>query len=293
MLTSLIVTTREGRTEKLNRLLSSLSESTNKSFEVVVLSQNCSRLVAPLLQEYQGKFCIKHIPHTRCGISEARNVGLRHSAGRILGFPDDDCWYAADTLSKIIEHFTAHPEETFVCTAVIDPIRHLPFGHKRTSKNNANISVINAFTFPISVGIFINRTLIEGAIAFDEQFGIGTKWGSGEETDLILSLLLVGHKGAFLPDITVYHEINYDRPDLFPITKVFDYSRGFGAVIAKSVVRRKQFAASCIYADLWARATLRFILACVTFKSSSYLFHLNRIKGMLIGLLEGARYYKK
>ncbi len=291
MLISLIVTTREDRIDKFNRFLASLSEGDYKLIEVVVVSQDCSNLVIALLPEYQERFCIKHIPSARCGISTARNVGLKHAAGLILGFPDDDCWYAADTLSRISQRFASHSREAFVCAAVVDPVRNLPFGHKRTSENDVGISVANAFTFPISVGIFINRSLIESPTAFDERLGAGTKWGSGEETDLILSLILLGHQGTFLPSITVYHEINYDRSDLFPISKVFSYSSGFGAVIAKSIVERKQYAAMWVYADLLARASVKLIWAIVTFQKSSYRLHLSRTKGMLFGLIEGARYF--
>lgn len=291
MLVSLIVTTREDRVDRLERLLQSLSEGFYKLFEVVVVSQDCSNRIAPLLREYQDSCCIKHLPNTRCSLSTARNIGLQSCAGRILGFPDDDCWYPTDTLSRVTDCFLADPDKAFVCTSVVDPLRRLPFSHRRNSKHSVRISVANAFTFPISVGIFINRLLIESPFSFDERLGIGTDWGSGEETDLILSLLLDGHKGVFQPAITVYHEINYDREALFPFSKMFDYSRGFGAVIAKSIVRRKQYAASWVYLDLLARAMIRLALACVTFQKSSFSYQLFRTKGMLTGLFEGARYY--
>jgi glycosyltransferase involved in cell wall biosynthesis len=291
LLVSLIVTTRGDRVDRLERLLESLRDGDYKLFEVVVVSQDCSNLIAPLLREYQDSCRIKHLSHTRCSLSTARNIGLQSSAGRILGFPDDDCWYAADTLCGVTECFLADPEKAFVCTSVVDPLRRLPFGHKRVSKRSVGISVVNAFTFPISVGIFLNRLLIDSPLAFDERLGIGTSWGSGEETDLILSLLLDGNKGIFQPAITVYHEINYDREALFPVSKMFDYSRGFGAVIAKSIVRRKQYATSLVYLDLLARAVIRLALACVTFQKSSFSYQLFRAKGMLTGLFEGARYY--
>jgi glycosyltransferase involved in cell wall biosynthesis len=291
VLISLIVTTREDRVDKLRRFLASVSHGIRKPFEVVLVSQECGELIAPLLQEYQGGCCIKHVASVRCGISRARNIGLRHASGQVLAFPDDDCWYAADTLSGIVERFTSNPGDAFVCTSFVDPVRRLPFGHKRTAKTNVPISLINAFTFPISGNIFINRSLIKGVIDFDERLGVGAEWGSGEETDLILSLLLDGHQGTFVPAITVYHEINYDRPELFPASKVFDYSRGFGAVIAKSIVQRKQYALSWEYMDLLARATIRLILAAVAFRKSSCLVYLSKIRGMLTGLFEGAGYY--
>ena len=293
MLVSLIVTTREGRVDRFRRLLSSLNPAVYRFIELIVVSQDCHTVVAPLLEEYRGKLHIQHIRHISCSISTARNIGLRHSTAQILAFPDDDCWYAPDTIIGIIERFTTHPEETFVCTAVFDPLRQLPFGHRRTSKKDVIISVANAFTLPVSTGIFINRALIEGPVVFDERLGTGTAWGSGEETDLILSLLTNGHKGTFLPGITVFHEINYDRPDLFPNRQVFDYSRGFGALIAKSVLERKQYALTWVYTDLLARAVIRFVMEGATLRNHSYLRQFSKAKGMLIGLFEGAHYYAR
>src|SRR5271156_3557958 len=106
---SLVVSTR-WRTLEVKRLLESLLAQTYKTFEVIVVDQNEDDRLASLLQDYCERLTIKHVRSSNLGHSAGSNAGLRICVGDIVGFPDDDCWYAPDLLQRFVDMFEAHPE---------------------------------------------------------------------------------------------------------------------------------------------------------------------------------------
>jgi len=291
VLISLIITTRSGRGRELSRLLESLRASGDRNLEVILVSQDCAASVTPILDQYRDCFLIKHVQHRRCGISTARNVALKYCAGGIIGFPDDDCWYPQDTLPKIRGHFQGSPNAAFVCASVIDPIRQLPFGHRRISKRKAPIRAANAFRLPISVGIFFHARQMKELPQFDDRFGAGEQWGSGEDTDLILSFLRAGYQGSFLPNVVVYHEINYEGTDVKAVEKAFNYARGFGALTAKSIYLRGQRAMGWVYIEAVTRTSARALLSVLALNPRYCRLNAARVRGMVKGFAEGMSLY--
>ena len=92
------------------------------------------------------------------------------------------------------------------------------------------ISQWNVFKVAISYTIFLK---LESNIAlrFDEQFGVGAKFGSAEETDLLIRLLNIGGRGVYLPHITIFHPNN----KLQSLEKGYRYALGFGALHRKHI----------------------------------------------------------
>ncbi|MGH8316235.1 MAG: glycosyltransferase family A protein, partial [Steroidobacterales bacterium] len=105
---SLIVAT-VGRETELARCLSSLAAQSRQAFEVVLVDQNDDDRVAALLDRQRAPFPLVHV-RTRPGLSHARNVGLTMAGGHIVGFPDDDCWYDADTVARVLQFFAGRPD---------------------------------------------------------------------------------------------------------------------------------------------------------------------------------------
>ena len=96
-----LITSTVGRTAELQKLLASIDQQTCRSFELVVVDQNTDDRLVPILEKYQEKFRIVHARSGR-GVSRGRNVGVNYASGQILTFPDDDCWYPADLLEKVV-----------------------------------------------------------------------------------------------------------------------------------------------------------------------------------------------
>src|SRR5262245_33144190 len=114
---SLIVCTI-GRRDTLARLLASLQRQSLDDFEVVLVDQNPPGYLDALLQTWRG-VVVRQV-RSPAGLSRARNVGLRHALGGLILFPDDDCWYADDFLSRLQAAFVRFPEHDILTGRTVD-----------------------------------------------------------------------------------------------------------------------------------------------------------------------------
>ncbi len=164
----------------------------------------------------------------KTSLSNARNIGLAHVTGSIVGFPDDDCWYPQQTLQKVARAFANEPDCRAICTRVADPVANKAYGHRPVAR--VRIDYKNALTLPISVGIFCRADGIT-PVVFDERLGAGCRLGAGEETDLIMRLLVAQELVIYDGTIDVYHL----RPTYTTTAakKERVYALGFGAVVRR------------------------------------------------------------
>ena len=106
---SLIVPTIS-RTGELERFLASLELQRHKHFELIVVDQNPDDRLVSILSPYANRLSILHLRSEKKGASRARNIGLRHASGDVVAFPDDDCLYPPDVLSRVDHTFASRPE---------------------------------------------------------------------------------------------------------------------------------------------------------------------------------------
>ena len=96
-----------GRSNELDRLLTSLEVQTYKNFRILLADQNPSGYLDDMLAHHPGLPIIRTMLPPQ-GVSVARNVLLELASADIIVFPDDDCWYAPDTLERVCETFAAY-----------------------------------------------------------------------------------------------------------------------------------------------------------------------------------------
>jgi glycosyltransferase involved in cell wall biosynthesis len=199
---SLIVAT-VNRVSELDRLLDSLDCQTYKDFEIIVVDQNPDDRLVSIFQRHQG-LSIRHLRSER-GLSRARNVGLRHATGEIVGFPDDDCWYPEQLLARVKQTFNLRPESG-VLFAILRDGENRPIGPKWP--NRADFwSKDDIWTRGISAVGFLRREVADAIGAFNEKIGIGaaSAYQSGEDVDYFVRPLALGWKIWYDPGMTVHH----------------------------------------------------------------------------------------
>lgn len=269
---SLIVSTI-GRELELARLLESLLTEETFRFEIILVDQsndeiaqaNISRLAATHSKELK----IIHIVDLGRGLSRARNIGLRMASGKIIAFPDDDCWYSGRVISTVRSYFKTHPQIAILSGPYSEPGRTNPAFPSHSLSLNLN----NFIGKTSSVGLFINTTaLLEPVIYFDERIGAGTDMPVGEETDLVMRLLFQGAQAQYEPDILVYHAI-YREKSSSAISYVA-MKRAFWYIIGKN------------YSPLWTEARFLRGVASSLLKPTHFGRGLD-LKAMLDGFLEG------
>jgi glycosyltransferase involved in cell wall biosynthesis len=235
---SLIVATIN-RTEEFATLLRSLAKQDTWDFELIAVDQNSDDRLVPLLKEWEQMLaskcdeqdCIARVKHLRSapGLSRARNLGLTHSSGDILAFPDDDCWYLPGTLQYVDDWFRQHDEYGILSLGSRDE-EGRPSGN-RWPQSQCDLTRINAFRATATYTYFVRRPPPGMPLKFDESIGpgAGTPFGAGEDTDLILTLLGNGVRGRFNSLRFVGHPF---KP-YASVERAESYGGGFGRVLAK------------------------------------------------------------
>ena len=188
---SLIVSTRN-RPKQLARLLLSLKQQKLQEFEVIVVDQSDPESLARNSKEIAiaaRSLAIQHNPtHTR-GLSRGRNIGLGLASGRLIAFPDDDCWYCDDVLLNVVNWFDENNEYSFLSGQYTEPGVINPY-----FSNQPRVLENPTSSFDCSsVTLFFDRNTIESAkLRFDEDIGAGTDLPAGEECDFIIHLITTG-----------------------------------------------------------------------------------------------------
>jgi glycosyltransferase involved in cell wall biosynthesis len=224
---SLVVST-VGRPEALRRLISSLvGAHDTAAIELVVVDQSVERRCIAVLEADPPPF-----PWTATtsslGLSHGRNVGLRHAHGDLIAFPDDDCWYRPDTLTRVLARFACADQPDVVAgralTAEGRPslLRWAPTARRVTRTNYHRTT--------ISFTLFVRRSLVIDAGGFDERLGVGASgwYGAGEESDLVLRLLERRAVAVYDPRVAVHHDDARMAPTPDLVDKMLRYGCGQG-----------------------------------------------------------------
>lgn len=167
-------------------------------------------------------------------LSAARNRGLVELMANIVAFPDDDCWYP-DSFWHDACVALSTAKAPIIATHVGDPTNGLSYGG-RPRNVQFPISARTIAGLPISVGLAIDATKVGiKSIYFDERFGAGAQWGSGEETELLARLFKSGHKIWYDGNLTVFHPVERDTAS-FSVKKSYKYGIGYGALSLRLII---------------------------------------------------------
>ncbi|MGL5754011.1 MAG: glycosyltransferase family A protein [Paraclostridium sp.] len=199
---SLLLPTLGTREKEIKRLFDSLKKQTYKKFELIVVSQGNHSFIEKTLKNYDFEY--KHITMKEKGISKARNKGIPYITGDIMTLTDDDGWYdekAFEIVSNYIEKY--NPD--VACFEHYDPNKK-EFPKKYPEKKILNFSksdLLRQSSFDVYVNIM---NVSDYKIGFDERFGVGGTYNSGEENIYLMDLYNLGYKKmSFFPEIIAYH----------------------------------------------------------------------------------------
>jgi GT2 family glycosyltransferase len=266
-----------GRIREVSSYIESIENSDKNNFvtDLYILDQNETSLSEHLGNQSDG-LTLYIVKSETKGLSLNRNRGLMKLDSGIIGFPDDDCLYYPDSLSKISEYFRENCDVDVVIGRIFDRDKQC-----NIIKNwPARETVVNKFNFyqlSSSITLFLRE---KPTLLFDERLGAGALYGSCEDPDFLYRLLKQGKKIMYTPTIEVWHP----TPDetTVPLAKVYSYASGFGAFI------RKDF--DCIKFFL--------LLGCIVKKSFQLIFENSKFRkgyfnafynGLIFGITNGNR----
>jgi GT2 family glycosyltransferase len=224
---SLVLATVD-RTVPLERFLRSLDAQTYRNVDLVIVDQNEDDRVERVLRAASPAVPVVRVRSAR-GLSRARNAALTAVSGDIVAFPDDDCWYEATLLERVVERFARHPEWDGICARPGDEQGALT--HSRWHTRPGRLTRFNVWHRAMSPTIFLRRRVVERVGGFDERLGPGAESGlyASDETEFLLRAIALGFRLEYDPSLIVFHP----DPSIeeSPAARPYAYGRSMGAVL--------------------------------------------------------------
>jgi glycosyltransferase involved in cell wall biosynthesis len=91
----------------LHQAIESVLSQTFRDFELIVVDDGSTDATPYVLQQWDNK--IRWVRQENCGVSRARNVGIRAARGRYLSFLDSDDLWLMDKLEVQVRFLDANP----------------------------------------------------------------------------------------------------------------------------------------------------------------------------------------
>lgn len=224
---SLIIATL-GRKKELLDVIESIKNSDYdiSNLEIIIIDQNEKGFLDKEVSVFED-LKMKYIHSDIKGLSYNRNIGLSYATGDIICFPDDDCKFYANTLQQV-SNILSDSNIDF-CMGRIYNRETKKDVIKKWPKKEFKVNKFNSYFINSSIAMFIKKEYI---LNFDENLGVGAKFGSCEDADLIYRILENKAKGIYTSKIELWHpEPNYQEISL---EKVKNYASGFGYFVRKN-----------------------------------------------------------
>lgn len=240
MLLSVVICTYNPKLETLNKVLHSLREQNfdHKNWELIVVDNNSTESLAERmdLSWHQNARVIRE---PRAGLSNARVCGVNSSQADLIVFADDDNVLDENYLQISYDFHNSHPQvgcfggkslpvfETAPPSWFDEAGINLGCQDYGSELHVSNYAATN-FTVkeypekaPIGTGMVILKKAFEcylnEATNNPERMKLGRKGkslSSGEDNDIILTIVKNGYEIAYVPELVVHHLIPANRYSL-------------------------------------------------------------------------------
>lgn len=135
------------------------------------------------------------------GLSKNRNHALSKATAPLLLISDDDVDYIPEGLTVVMAAFDQNPDAD-ILTFMYDSI----LSKKKYPDHKFDLNNPVKGYFVTSIEIALRSEAVKGKVWFNEKFGIGAPFPSGEEDIFIRDCLDAGLTGQFLPITIARHD---------------------------------------------------------------------------------------
>lgn len=230
MMSRLVIITNSFR-RPIELVVRSLAESLaqDNSTPVVFVDQNVDKLILPRAIASDRRLVHQHV--SAPGVSSARNQAQYPSDAEWLVFCDDDGYLERGYLPKLEKLIETRPEVDIFAGS----IRRIDTGDFYSRRHALGGDMRRFWNTKLLMGsnFVIRRRVFEELGKFDESLGVGSRFGSSEETDLAWNAHFHGKKMLYAPELVVFHVPPFAGDIKSERAKAFRYGVGKGAMVRK------------------------------------------------------------
>lgn len=204
------------RKDELSELLTSLSEQSDKDFEVIVVDDGSLEDLASVISWFENKLSIQYVKKENSGAGLSRNQGAKMARNTWLIFLDSDVVVPKDYILNVKKNLIENPADAFggadKANANFSHLQRaisysmtsiLTTGGIRGNKKSINKFQPRSFNMGVRKDIFL-------------EVGGFSEMRIGEDPDLSMTLWERCYKTLFYENIAVYHK---RRTDLMKFSK--------------------------------------------------------------------------
>lgn len=249
---------------------------------IYLIDQNPVPLDLP--QELMSEERLVHLHAEVPSVSKARNQALNLKWEGWLVFCDDDGYLAADYTEKLIQEINRNPGTSIFAGTILRDDTGAFYSHRHQVGGNLNhfmsTKLLMGSNFCVKTETFFR---LKG---FDERFGAGAGWGSGEETDFAWKAYFSGVPMKFSTDLRVFHPKPYSATFSANCKKAFNYGRGKGALVGKWLIEERQPKVLFELSEMLALPTARVFVKVISFQLKEAAYLICSIAGRIKGVFE-------
>ena len=255
-------------------------------WKVIFIDQNEKKL--KLSPEISDHLLLDHVHVRQRSVSAARNLLNVSSDIEWIIFCDDDGYLMEGYTEKFVEMVRYRPEVEILAGSVVRDDN----GEFYTPRHKTGVN-LNKFLYTkllMGTNFACKAKTFKTLGGFDENFGVGAFWASGEETDFAWKAHFSRVPMLYCPELKVFHTKSYSLDFSDNIKKAFFYGRGNGALVAKWMLKERKIKPICEMVEMtlvpWGqvfkavgnRSLERIALCLVTLLSRCWGFALFLIK---------------
>lgn len=175
---------------------------------------------------------LKIVYSKRKGLSLARNIGWQQSASDIVAYIDDDAITLPGYLSSL-KSALADPAILGVAGKIV--LEDGLTTYAKSQRGKRRLLREKEWRALLGGNMAFRRRVLEELGGFDERFGAGREWASGEESDFFFRLYRrKGECLLFAPEVLIAHPLETTgKEPAFLKRKYYYYAKGHGALFAK------------------------------------------------------------
>lgn len=253
-----------------------------KPAKVILLDQNNPPLNLP--GDITGSPLFERQAANFSAVSQARNSLVIPGNTEWIVFCDDDGYPHPDYSEILSAEIEKNPDIEILAGNILREdtkenytLRQRNFGSLKYFRNTKKLMGSN---FVVRADVF------DELKRFDPEFGAGSYWGSGEETDFCWKAFFAGKKMEFFPGLIVYHVPPFHESIKIGFAKSFKYGVGKGALVWKWLVKMGKPAVLYELLEMIVVPFIHFLRGIFTLRPQLIITHFASLAGRIYGLFK-------